>query len=1046
MINSRFDLTSRFAVAACCGCLVFASFAQEEVSDDGAKSDPAMEEELLYASLLIDNYPSFAGSVIEGARKRWAEAGPRLTALEMRALLRMGKFDAVKDAIKKVDKAQKPGDYWAMNLSLADAYYAQGDMKACQAIYETFFKEVEKPAADIRVLYVESAYKWGQMLVREKRMVEATKVYDSLLGQLKGDDNRLLWAQVALDDTEMLLKLASEEGDKDKRNGYLDRGMVYLKKLLWMSDEPLYFGRAVAMRAHVEVLRGKLANAKSMVETYIPQLKKIHEALAEQDPDGKFGYLRQSPMPQCRFLLAEMMWKEAKAELAKPKPDDARILDILFGEKNKDGKRVGGGAYNNAINVAVKYPESTWAGAADEMEKAIRALVKERFNREIKAQITEEQRLKILELKFKDAHELYANNDFQNAAPKYEQVLAQVPESVQSVRSVANLINCWINMAGVEKDAAKKDELLLKVEAAEGYLSERFSGLDAKLARAAGDQTLLFASREHDRGALARSQRLYDNYFRNFPTHHQAAQMAMSLAGQAYKNEDYETAMRYYKVIAESYTNSPHFLQALGQLSVAAGKMGDGKLELEWLRKYTAYCNSPVLKANAQLRLSYAQQREGIALVRSAQTEENEEQATELRKKGRVYLVQAAREFGQLVKDAEAAAGDASLSATDKQNFQRMREDALYLIGDSIQRMPAEGSGDPRLVAAQKYEKYLEAYPKGRYAPVVLVKLGTIYIATTNTVKQQEVFQRLEKDFPDSDEAKNSKPRLARTLMEMGLVQEGLKQYAEMVRTDGKYTATQFLQAGDAMLESGGKDAYDTAITAYDKSVQLANNATNLLSVIGRARIGKARALVGANRLVEAQELLNAFMEDKNLNRTTLVLEANMMLIETSSKAGEKEKDDATRERYFTEALKGLSKAQQRVKGDVQKEKELHLLGGDILVRRLNAELAMGLKEQAELTRGNAIGSYRGYLMGNEPNEQHPASEMKPWELANLEHAYSAVLPLLAEAVPTVKDKEARQGLVDVVNQYGASYLELFPEGKHRTEVQNAVALAAAQQ
>ena len=1052
MMKSRLDLLWRFALVVCLGLAAGPVFSQEakeakEAEEPVEKSDPLMEEELSYAHALIEYYPDFADPVIQAARKRWPEAGPRLVALEMRGKLRLGKFDEVKAELAKVDKNAKPGEYWAMSLSLADAYYAQNDMKSCAKIYDDFFKAVPKPNKAIRVLYIESAYKWAQMLVRENREDDATKVYDGLLGQLKGEDNRNLWGRVALDNTELLLKLAGESSDAAKRNAYLDRATQYLKKLLWMEDDPLIFGRAVAMRAHVEVLRGKFDNARDMVETYIPQLKEIHDSLRQQDPDGKYGYLKQSPMPQCRYLLAEMMWKGVQTELKKPKPDDALILNLLFGEKSKStNKRVGGGAFNHAVNVAVQYPESTWASSAEALERNIRELVKKRFNKEITTAIKPDQHKKILQMKFKDAHELFGNNDFPAAAPKYEEVLRQVPETTESVRSIGNLITCWINMADDEKDAKNKEYLNLKIEAAEGYLSERFGGLSPELSRAGGDQTLLFASREHDRGALARSQRLYDNYFANYPTHHQAAQMAMSLASQAFQKEDYQTATRYYEVIVNSYTNSPYFVQSLSQLATCAQKLGNGNLELEWLRKYTAQCTTPVLKANAQLRLSYSQYREGVSLLHEANAATDDETAAPLRKKARENFVQAAREFVKLAKAAEAAAQDPSVSARDKENFQKMREDALYLIGDSIQRMPPEGAGDPREVAAQKYNDYLAAYPKGKYAATVLVKLGTIYIATTNAVKQQEVFQRLEKDFPDSDEAKNSKPRLAQTLMDMGLTQEAVKQYAEMVNTDAKYTATQLMQAGEALLDSGGKDGLDTAISAFDKSVARAQAGTNLLAVVGRSKLGKGRALMAQGRLVEAQELLRNFMDDKQLGRTTMALDANMMLIEAASKAGEKERDDAARETCFNDALSALQKVKQRVKGDVRKEKDLQLLGGIILLRRMHAEEAMKLDEQVVTTRGSAIASFRGYIMGNDVDDQHPASKMQVWELANLEHAYSAVLPLIASHIPTIKDEEARKEQIETVSQLGNKYLELFPDGKHKTDVQNAMNLAAAQQ
>ena len=105
------------------------------------------------------------------------------------------------------------------------------------------------------------------------------------------------------------------------------------------------------------------------------QLAEIHKAIEEADPDGRRGALRQSPMPQCRYLLADMLWQEAKAEYAKKTGrDDEKVKDLMFGEKKKNGKgRTNAGAYNHSLNVFVKYPQSTWASKAGDLAKEIAA-------------------------------------------------------------------------------------------------------------------------------------------------------------------------------------------------------------------------------------------------------------------------------------------------------------------------------------------------------------------------------------------------------------------------------------------------------------------------------------------------------------------------------------------------------------------------------------------------------------------------------------------------------------------------------------------------
>ena len=63
------------------------------------------------------------------------------------------------------------------------------------------------------------------------------------------------------------------------------------------------------------------------------------------------------------------------------------------------------------------------------------------------------------------------------------------------------------------------------------------------------------------------------------------------------------------------------------------------------------------------------------------------------------------------------------------------------------------------------------------------------------------------------------------------------------------------------------------------------------------------------------------------------------------------------------------------------------------------------------------------------------ADKMTPQQLVNLERCYSTARPLMAKL---------GQSQSELVLKYGAAYAELFPDGKHRTAVQNAVNQAKA--
>jgi hypothetical protein len=98
--------------------------------------------------------------------------------------------------------------------------------------------------------------------------------------------------------------------------------------------------------------------------------------------------------------------------------------------------------------------------------------------------------------------------------------------------------------------------------------------------------------------------------------------------------------------------------------------------------------------------------------------------------------------------------------------------------------------------------------------------------------------------------------------------------------------------------------------------------------------------------------------------------------------------------------------------------KELDLKAGEILVRKMLAEKALGLNDQAVETRGHAIVAFSGIVVSIDPSNV---------ALANvLEKAYYYELPLMVE-----------HKLFEDVILDGEMYLKQFPNGKYRTDVQN---------
>ena len=989
----------------------------------------AMDAECAFITALMEaNMPDLAAPVIVKAREKWPVLSARLEVLEQRGNLIRGRFDEVKAVLAKKKKGSP--EYWALTIAMANAYYARQKLPECRKLYEEFFKGVPVPTKELMSFYQESAYTWIQILRSDRRFDQAISVYDGMLKLPLKDE---VWSVFGIEETELCLQLAADTTDSDKKEFYLKKASARADRMLWMSDLLLVYGRAVALKAHVEMAQGNVARAQELVNEYLPQLQDIHKQLLALDPDGSKGLLRQSSMPACRYLLAEMLWKEVQKELENEKPDKAKIADMLFGVREGGSKRRNGaGAFNHAINVFVKYPESSWAASAGELAEKIKKLVKSMFDKDVKTNITAAQIENVRKMQFKAADAAYREARWEDAVKAYHEVLSQYPETENSLDAVFRLAESTFEVWKAERDEKKKASLRCDVDAVEGYFAERFSGINEKWTRTAGDNVLRLAGREMLTGSRAQSQKLYDIYFALYPTHYQAAQMAMSLGGAAYKAEDYAQAAHYFTTVINQYSNSTYRVQALQLMSACCGQQGDVAEQINYLKQYLDASKIVMDRVNARLSLAVLERNRGFALYDAAGTNTVDEAKAEANKKAAASILSAVKNFRLLVKDATGGIESPLMSSEDKKKLATMREQALFLEGDTWQRLQHPigkfDVGSFLTQAAKCYGSYMDAAPKGKYAPQALVMLGTVYTAMGDTAKSKDAFARLSKDFPDSEEAKNSVPFFAKALMGMGRKGEAVEQYELMLKTAGSYTAKQFLDAGDALVNF---KAYDTAQMLFQKVADLAKGKPNAALYEAKAQIGEAKALYGAGRIVEAHEALDRFIE-KN-PRNAIVVDAYLMLIEVASEEGRRERDNNMRRKFFNAAIGAVKKVRQF---RPEMEDELALESAAVYVRKMEAEETMRLKEESVETLRLAVGGYQAFLASHEPTEEYPVSKMTPKQLKNLERCYANALPLMAKLISHIEDKKE---FAARVVKYGESYLDIFPNGKAKTAVQNAI-------
>lgn len=1038
---------------------LLAASAAAQSAAEGASAAAAPEKnleldaEIEYVEALVNNgYPDFAVPVIDAAKKKWPQSEATFFAIEVRGLLALGKFDEAEKKIAALPD-RKSSKYWAARLEVANNHFGRGQKDECMKIYNEFFKVFATPPADLKKFYMNACYAYGQLLVGDGQYEKAAQRYEALLKQLQEGDDQ--WCNLGCETVEIYLRLAEQtdvpeidpktakpadkkaaDAAKKKRDGFLAAANKIVDKLLWQLEKPVYFGRAVSMKAHIEQLKGDIDKATAIIDEYKQQLEELHGQIVEFDPEGSMGLLRQSPLPECLYLQAQMRWDVAKKEAKKPKRNDDLIKDLMFGPRGKSGKRDGSkGAFNIAVSVFLKYETSAWAPAAGDLSEEIKAFAEKQYGAKIKTKVTAEQLAKVRAAQFKDANEKYAADKYQEAIDSYRAVLAKYPEALESISAVANTAMAYVKLAIEAKDGSKdKEWYRICADAVEGYLAERFAGAKNKLLMAsAGDATVRLGAAEMEFKNPAAADRVYTMFIENYRRHNMATTLAASRANEFQKDERWDDAAKYWKLIATIYTNSPNYAMSLSQLSTCSGKIGDRKNEIAYMAAYLPVETVKIRKLQAKFKLAQMYQKDGLDIIAAASTNEAPEAVEAQEKAGTAQIVRSVKEFMGFSAEADAAMKDPSTTDEDKGKYGELREAAMFMVGECWSRMtrPEKNLKAYRERAAKAYEAYLAAYPEGKYAKGGYVKLGTIYTALNDMAKSKDALDRLAKKFPDSDEAKNSKPRLAKSLIEMGLRKEGAEIYAEMLRTAGSYTAGQFLNAGEALIE--GK-SWDLANQAFEKTIHLAG--TNTPIIVARARLGLAKCAWRQGALAEARESLDRFLADPKMSKMAIAADANFMLVEVASEQGRTEKDATMRGKYFGAAIGALKKVRQYwAKKPLWEQHQLDLLSGDVLVRRMKAEEAMGLKDEAKETCGRAASTFQVFLQAHGATDQHPIDKMEPGEVANLERAYATMIPLFSQLGADQADR---------VVKFGKEYLELFPNGRARTEIENCINKARA--
>ena len=973
--------------------LVFALLATAVCAQQAGSAGDKLEEELRYVDGLQKLYlMDLADEVMAVVEREYPEAKAKLAVRRIRGELGTGQFDAVKQRIAAM-KDQDGAEAWAMKLALADAYYAYTKYPEAMGYYEDFFKRFAKetPAA-LQSFYNESAYKYAQMLLYLKKDKEALAAYRRVLdGKLEQHVERQCRAEMA----DVALRVVADIKDAKERENLLKDIESWADKLLWVQD--IWFGKAIVIKAHVAMLRGKPDEAKKLVDDYMSTLQTIHQALVELEADTGVPLSHVSPLFECRYLLAVMLQEEADRLMKEPGYDKEAVLSLLVGTRGKDGKRQGNGAYQHFINVFFKYPESAWAAQAGERAEQVRLIITEVFGGNIAIQIKPEDIARVRTLQFRDARMLFSQGQIKNATESLLRVLNQFPDAPECVPALGDLMRCYVQ--GIEEDPAAE----LYADTVAGHLAERFSQ-NPETRGTTGDELVRLA--EYWLEATGRADKrsaVYDLFFENCPDHAMAPNYMLSFGERHYKEQDYPAALSYFRQVANNYSNTAVAFAALNRIATIHEETGDITNQLAAITHYVdrlAASDKPSQELmNARYRQASAYKDYGISLLRNASTNAAEQAL------GNQWIARAAVAYNQLAGILKKSDNPYQANEKERKANASLLEAALYNMAYCLSQVTQPEANLPaiRKRAIEAYEGLVTAFPKSPLAPTALIQVGSLWTIMRDAEKAEATLSRLLKDYPDSPEARSALPLIADNLMKLGMRAEAVARYRDMfAETGSKYGDLDLLRAAQALTEAG---EYELAQQGLDRVLGRAKDP----SVVVPARLAQGNLLLKRGRYAEAVDALKAFINE--FSGYALMLDANVLLSDAASEAGKLEQDDEKRKDLFNEAIEAQKAVRQRRTNQVDMARS-DIEVGRIMARKAEAEVAFNKPRAADESRGKALISYQTFIDTTDPANLALAPL--------LETAYYESVPLLLAH---------RQWLMAAENC--EAYLQSFPRGRY---------------
>jgi tetratricopeptide (TPR) repeat protein len=812
-------------------------------SASAADEQTETQLELKFASELIKfRFPDYAQKAMDRFIAKHPEAKAEAAKIRVEILTSRGKFDEAEAFLKTLP----PGtpETMVMQLALGDQFYAWQRMKDAQRIYEAFFTQFPKgPPPEIARLYGESAYKFSQMLMLSGDLVGALDAYRRVLScPLNSAD---IERRVKTEMAELLLRVAEMPGTApDKKKELLADSIKICTEIQWKGVD-LWFAKTAVILAHVHLVKGDKVAARKAISDYMSMLTDVDNALKEA------GEASLSPMAECKFLLGSLLDEEARV-LVK---DEATKLEAfkMFGQ-----------AMGSLYTVAQKYPASSWASEARRRADSIADLL-ESMGKVVKRPVSNNAQLVSEQLK--QARVLFQNQDFKTAAQRYAEVLGLSDDFKGAPWTVSELARSYIELNDAPYSRAMYE-----------YLAERYSQ-NAERYEEAGSALLAVAALYEERRAQLKADAVYGLFFASYADHTKAPAIMFRQAEAALRVTNTVDALKYYQRILEKYPRNRVYPDALSRTAYVLTLQGDFTNAIPLLTNYIAQIVAGPEMVSSRLRLADA--------YRSSD-----------------MLIPALNEYARLIKMISQEGAKYSETPEDAVRVKRSYEHALYSRAQCYSRLrePTNQMAVYQQKAIEGYASFLKEFPKSDLAPAALGAQGTLHYLLNQSDEAGKCFDRLVKEYPESDQAKNTVFVRADALMAMGEKEKAVKVYAEMLKNTKAFNPSQFLRASRVLLEA---KEYEVAKGLFAEAMKSPEP-----GVLQAATVGYAQALGGGREYEAAVSVCTNFLA-KN-PKSGYVIEVNLALSRAYAELGRKAMPDLKAAKpYFDKSYSAMGKVRQ---------------------------------------------------------------------------------------------------------------------------------------